>query len=200
MSNILSNQDLRAAFLNQMEAMGWPVVRVSGGHAANQLYSITAGPHAGKKVRLRTNRDYAVMSLATTTDFAAPIPSLGDVDFAGIVYVNRRGDTECYLVPAARLISDFQAGHRMHTEGLNRPSSSRVRCLYFADKAGREWQGYARKYAEFRLSSADLKATFKGGSDKGGEVIERARRMIGEALGVPPSAIRISVDLVHDRF
>jgi hypothetical protein len=184
-----------------MAAVGWPVARASKGHAANQLYRITAGTHAGKTVRLRTNRDYAVMSLATTADPAAPIPSLEDVDFAGIVCVNRRGDSEFYLVPAARVLADMQAGHRMHTEGLNLPSGSRVRCLYFADKAGREWQGYARKYAEFRLSTADLKTAHKAKPDSGGgDVVERAKRMIGEAFGVPPSAVRISVDLVSDRL
>jgi hypothetical protein len=46
-----------------------------------------------------------------------------------------------------------------------------------------------------------LKTAFKAKPDSGGgDVVERAKRMIGEAFGVPPSAVRISVDLVSDRL
>jgi hypothetical protein len=189
--SVLTNQQLRDYFREQMAAAGVPIERVLGS-TASQLWRITAGPHAGKTLRLRTNRDYAVMSLAETPDPEATIPSLDDVDFSGIACVNRSAEIECYLVPAARVVADMKAGHRASTEGG--ASGSKVRILYFRDKADREWYGYARKYADFRLGRQSAP------SRRGGDVVERARRMIAEAFGVPPEAVHISVDLVPNRL
>jgi hypothetical protein len=79
----------------------------------------------------------------------------------------------------------MQASHRAATEKLGRPSRSDVRILYFADKPGRDWHGYAKKYAEFKLPVIGPAVSEK----KGGDVVEEAKRMV-----------RISVDLVlHSR-
>jgi hypothetical protein len=202
MATSLTNQYLRTAFIDQMAASRMPVERLPGGHGANQLYRITAGKLAGKTVRLRTNVGYCVMSLAEGPHHDAPIPSLVDVDFGGAACVNNRsGEVECYLIPAARLDADFKAGHRKHTEGLGRPSGSKVRILYFREqKNNREWCGYAKKYAEFRLQVTEP-VSLKSASPKGGnDVVERARRMIAEEFGVPADAVKISVDLVADKL
>jgi hypothetical protein len=200
MPNVLTNQDLREALRDRMEAAGMPIERVQGSHPANQLYRVAAGPHAGKKLRLRTNRDYAVMALAEGSDYTALIPSLQNVEFVGIACVNHSGQVECYIVPAPRLIEDMKAGHGAASERLNRgPSGSKVRILYFGDRTNRPWHGYARKYAEFRLGSAvsaPRSRTAHHGARRGSDVIERAQSMIAAEFGVPTSAVRISVDLI----
>jgi hypothetical protein len=90
----------------------------------------------------------------------------------------------------------MQASHRAATEKLGRPSRSDVRILYFADKPGRDWHGYAKKYAEFKLPVIGPAVSEK----KGGDVVEEAKRMIAAAYHVKPEAVRISVDLVlHSR-
>jgi hypothetical protein len=140
------------------------------------------------------------MSLAEGPEDTAPIPSLQGVDFAGIACVNYSDEVECYLVPAPRLIADMKAGHRAATERLRRgPSGSRVRILFFGDRADRPWHGYARKFAEFRLGAVERARVSQGrqqGPRRGGDVIERAQRVIAAEFGVPPSAVRISIDLV----
>jgi hypothetical protein len=193
MKTTILNQDLRQAFVTLTEAAGMPIERLPG-HAANQLYRFAAGPHANKTLRLRTNRDYAVMSLARGTEASEAIPSLADVDFVGVACVSKRGDVECYLIPAARLKTDMQAGHCASSAGLNRPSGSKVRVLYFAsDKGDRAWYGYARKYAEFLIRPAGKVADLKA-ANSGVDVIDRARRMIASEFGVSASAVRISID------
>jgi hypothetical protein len=200
MTNILTNQELRSILRDRMEAAGMPIERVPGGHAANQLYRITAGTNAEKTVRLRTNRDYAVMALAEGPDYAAVISSLEDIDLVAIACVNPSGEAECYLVPASRLNEDMKAGHRAASGRLNRPSNSNVRILYFRYRVDRPWHGYARKYAEFRLGPAveaqPSTTSQDGGVRRGSDVIERAQRMIAAEFGVPPTAVRISIDLV----
>jgi hypothetical protein len=52
--------------------------------------------------------------------------------------------------------------------------------LYFSDKPDREWHGYARKYAEFRIQAAAQQRATVTNND----VIERAHRMIADEFNV----------------
>jgi hypothetical protein len=198
----LTNADLREIFKRRMASCGTPIERVDRSGGPSQLYKFAAGPNTGKRLRLRTNHEWAVMSIADGTDSNEPIPSLESADFVGIACINTEtGAVECYEVPATRVVGDMKVGHRDATRG--RDSGSKVRILYFRNhEEERSWYGFASKYARFMIPGEDTApvAETPPRADSGGDVIERARRMISEAFGVPPSAIRISIDLVHDRL
>jgi hypothetical protein len=107
------------------------------------------------------------------------------------------------LVHRAFLLIRDYSNHREASARNNRgASASKVRVLYFRDKPNKAWHGFARKYREFLLpsvggplSAPTIRPPVASGGG-GSEVVDRARRMVAEAFGVPPSAVRISVDFV----
>jgi hypothetical protein len=200
-SNIPTN-DLRAILMRALGAAGQPVTKAEGFSSA-QKYRFTAGPNVGKTVRFRTNRGYAVMSLADDVGDTAPISALESVDFCAFACVNPERQIECYLVPSARIVPDMKESNRGTTERhLQRgePNTNKVRVLHLSERSGVEY-GFARKYAEFRLPSPPTE-TVAGpvdrpqGPSRGSSVIERAQHMIADEFGVPVHAVRISIDLV----
>lgn len=153
-----SNEELRNAFLDRMGSAGMPLERVIDGHGGNQLYRITAGDRAGKRVRLRTNRKPAVMSLASGVDWADPIAlETGAQDFVGIVCVTKDGTIDTYLVPTHRVVADMREEHRAAVQARGGHSGSKVRILYFDERQrnGVRQHSYAERYAEFRVEPVE---------------------------------------------
>jgi hypothetical protein len=154
----ISNEELRNAFLDRMAGAGMPLERVNNGHGGNQLYQITVGDKAGKRVRVRTNRRPAVMSLASGVDWADPIALVtGAQDFVGISFVTREGAIDTYLVPTDRVVADMREEHRAAVQARGGHSGSKVRILYFDERQrnGVREQGYAERYAEFRVKPVE---------------------------------------------
>ena len=177
---------LREAAKGTLAAAGMAVEPESSGHAANQLYRVRADAerNPGKLVRLRTNNRWAILDYATGPEANAPIEQLEGVDFVCGVCVNPQGEIEVYFIPAGRVDADMKAEHTAFMERTKGRGNSKVRILKFRHTL--------LHYAEFKLGQASAPAA-PGRS--GGDVIEQAQRMIGEAYGVPPSAVHISIDL-----
>jgi len=192
---------LRDTAKNLLAAAGMPIELVTGGHGANQRYRIKldAAHNAGKLVRLRTNNVWAVMDYASGSKWDDAIAS-EDADFVCAVCVNPQGEIEVYFVPAARMSADMKAGFKAFSErkGHRTKGNDKIRVLYFSEDSTRPWFGYCEKYAAFKLGRPSTPARITpspmGPSRPGGDVIERARRMVADAFGVPISGVRISVD------
>jgi hypothetical protein len=174
-----------------------PIELAPKGHAAHQLYRIKpdARWNAGKLVRLRTNNKWALMDYATGTEWADPIKHVEEADFVCSVCINPKSGIEVYFVPADRVAADLKASHKAFIERRGRPSNSDVRILKFNNDPTRPWHGYGEKYAQFKLGRMPSPpASPPRLSMLGGDVIERAQRMVADKFGVPVSAVRISVD------
>jgi hypothetical protein len=197
MPRIYETGVLREAGKDALASAGMPIELVPKGHVANQLYRIKADArrNAGKLVRLRTNNKWALMDYATGTEWADPIKHVEEADFVCDVCVNPKSGIEVYFVPADRVAADLKAGHKALIERRGRPSDSDVRILKFSNDPTRLWHGYSDKYAQFKLGRTSAPAASPSRlSMLGGDVIERAQRMVADAFGVPVSAVRISVD------
>jgi hypothetical protein len=150
----IPTKELRETFKAAMEAAGMPIRIKNKG--AEQLYEILNGSLEGKKLRLRTNNDYALMSVAAETDFDAPIPDFQNVDFVGSACVNPAGGVICHLIPSGEAHSDSQKSCKAWVERRGRTkSNSAIRIIRFGFGPSGESE-YAEKYRKYLLPAVPL--------------------------------------------
>jgi hypothetical protein len=191
---------LMNAGLELMRQKGQPLTRTPTKGRA-KIY-VTA---KGETVRVRTCNDHLLVVLADKDAEDAKLNVEG-TDYVLIVMpesARTHGQVMAFLVPAKVVEDAARTTHREWlASGPNTNGDNRTWNLWFDDKGPEKANGFARKWAKYRLSgsavtfSAGVTAplTFSGGA-KLGDVIANARRQIAEVAGVPPEAVRISVDL-----
>ena len=183
---------LREAGKAALAAAGMPVELDTSGHGANQLYRVRANAerNAGKLVRLRTNNKWAILDYATGPELGAPVEQLKGVDYVCGVCVNPQGEIEVYFIPADRVDAHYKADHEAFMKRTKGLGDSTVRILKFRNALS--------SYAQFKLGRTPAPAASPPRLNMLGgdviEVIERAKRMVADKLGVPVSDVRVSVD------
>jgi hypothetical protein len=188
-----NTETLRREFEVTMRAAGHPLDRVPG-NTNSQLYVITSGEHAGKTIRLRTNRQWVLQARADGVTSEAHIPYFENVDFVGAACgrEDRRGRPEGapehYLIPAARVREAMR----------DIPSVARV--LFFANRRGRFGNlDYARKFAEFRVGVVAGDPAQPPPVSANEELADQFR-IIADKFGVPISSVHITVEMLPGRL
>jgi hypothetical protein len=150
----IPTKELRETFKAAMKAAGMPIRIKNKG--AEQLYEILAGTLEGKTVRLRTNKEYQLMSVAAETDFDAPIPHFQNIDFVGSACVNPAGKVICHLIPSGEAHSDSQKSCKAWVERRGRTKSdSNIRIIRFGFGPSGD-PDYAEKYNKYLLPAVPL--------------------------------------------
>lgn len=195
------NSELVAAGLELMRQAGRPLERVEANGRA-MIYRT----QYGDSVRVRTCNDPVLVVLAETPDTQAAL-NIEGTDYLLIVMPETprsRGPVSAYLVPtdvavqAVRMTHEQWLASNPNTKGQNRTWN-----IWFSDDGPAKANGFARKWAEYRLtgltSVADHRrsseVTCEDASPKLGEVIAEAKQRIAQTAGVPESAVRITIDL-----
>lgn len=155
-------------------------------------------------VRVRTCNDHLLVVLADREAEDAKL-NIEGTDFLLVVMPETPrefGPVMAYLVPTPVAV---EAARTTHREWLaSRPNTkgdNRTWNLWFDDAGPAKANGFAKKWGRYRLpgtasTSPQPQAQPAGvAATKLGEVIAAARRQIADAAGVPPEAVRISVDL-----
>ena len=115
-----------------------------------------------------------------------------------------RGPVMAFLIPASVAVEAVRSAHRdwlnsnPSTKGENRTWN-----IWFDDDGPSKSNGFARKWAEYRLTGSattkkleDIPSVSQaGGTASLGDVIAEAKRNIARAAGVPEAAVKITLDL-----
>jgi hypothetical protein len=208
------NAELLEAGLELMRRAGKPLER--GETKGRAMLYRTA---EGRTVRIRTCNDHVLVVLADSADRGAAL-NIEGTDYLLIVMPEEprsRGPVIGYLVPtevavhAARTTHEEWLASNPNTKGQNRTWN-----LWFDDDGPAKANGFAHKWAEYRLpgfidvrrpsrtktvlpSNSARSAANSGEEDDSpanlGRVIADARRQIASTAGVPESAVKITIDL-----
>ena len=181
---------LRQAFRDAMSRGGHPVKRVYRVAGSNAGTSQIYRTQSGQTLRLRTNRRRALTTVAEGFATDDVMHCEGRQDFIGIAIPGPRGSVECFLVPTDEAIERLRCAHRSWL-AQHPGSPSKVRVIRFDGDPHLAWEGFAEKWAQFRLpavtSPAGIQPTLE-------EIIADSRRAIAAQAGRPESAVHISVD------
>ena len=198
MSRVPKDQ-LVAAGLDLMKRTGQPLERVPS--TGNAMIYLTAG---GKTVRVRTCNDHILIVLASRDEEGARL-NIEGTDLLLLVYprIERTpGPVDAFLLPVHEVAEAARTTHRDWLATNPRTSGdNRTWNLWFDDDGPAKANGFATKWARYKLpgeaSTMAEVADQPQATDppRLGDVIAEARTRIAEVAGVPPEAVRISIDL-----
>lgn len=195
------NTDLLRAGLELMRQNAKPLERIEAKGRAMIYKSPT-----GNTVRVRTCNDHVLVALADSPGKGARLNIEGTDNLLIVMpeVPRSRGPVIAYLVPTDVAVHAVRTTHEEwlatnpRTNGDNRTWN-----IWFDDAAPAKSNGFARKWAQYRIrgsfdlrtavASAHLRRTNARGNLA--DVIAEAKRQIADAAGVPENAIRITIDL-----
>lgn len=192
------NDDLLRAGLELMEKNGKPLVRVESFGRA-MMYRLPDG----KTVRVRTCNDHILVVLADSPKTDAKL-NIEGTDFLLIVMPEQErtpGKVWAFLVPTHVAVDAARSTHRDWLKtNPNTKGDNRTWNLWF-DEGGKA-SGFANKWRSYQLAGDAFTNAPRGvGSTLPPpiatdlkSVVESSRQAIAAAAGVPPSAVRITVD------
>jgi hypothetical protein len=194
----IDNDVLLNAGLRLMEENGKPLKKIQSSGRSMQ-YQLPNG----ETVRVRTCNDHLLIVLADSPDEDAPL-NIEGTNWLLIVMpeVERTpGKVNAFLVPTAVAV---QAARSTHKEWLssnpNTKGGNVTWNLWFDDDGPTKSNAFARKWGQYRLKgSGEAAHLINGRKDYSEPVnvkaeVEVARQRISKAAGVPPEAVRITVD------
>lgn len=192
------NEELLEAGLQLMAQTGKPLERIQT-RGRSMIYRTSTG----STVRVRTCNDHVLVALADAPVEGARLNIEGTDELLIVMpEVPRvRGPTVAYLVPtevAAEAVRKCHANWLATNPDTN--GKNRTWNIWFSDDAPEKSNGFARKWAEYRLpGTSDLNAhkasTEQTTGQSLGEVIAEARRRIASAAGISESAVKITLEL-----
>jgi hypothetical protein len=184
----MDTRALRKAFLQAMERAGQPLERLRGVMGRRGPVREIFRMENGKTVRVRTNNKRALISSADGPRAEDIMNFEGQQDFVGISIPGSRGSVECYLVPSEVAVSALRSQQEQWL--AVRPNSpSDVRAIRFDGDPQLPREGFAEKWAQYRLPTATHPAP-----SNLEQLIADARRAIAAAAKKPESAVRISIE------
>jgi hypothetical protein len=188
------NESLLAAALELMKQNGKPLTK-SGGFGRSMRYSLANG----ESVRVRTCNDHILIVLGDQPSGEAKLNIDGtDWLLVAMPEVPRTpGKVAVYLVPTKDAVAAARSTHQAWLDtSPNTKGSNNTWNLWFDDDGPAKANGFAKKWAQFRLpgeaetsQAVDLESD---GSVK--SEVEIARQRISKAAGISPSAVRITLD------
>ena len=114
----------------------------------------------------------------------------GGQTFIGIAIPGPHGSAECFLVPTDEAVERLRSAHRSWL-AIHPGSASDARAIRFDGDPQLAWEGFAEKWAQFRLPAAAVPSSRRLSLE---QIIADSRRAIAAQSGRPESAVRISID------
>lgn len=198
MEGKVPNDELLEAGLRLMEQAGKPLERVQ-----TKSRSMIYRTPTGSTVRVRTCNDHVLVALADAPVAGARLNIEGTDELLIVMpEVPRvRGSTLAYLVPTEVAADAVRKCHadwlasNPETKGENRTWN-----IWFSDDAPAKSNGFARKWAKYRLPGTSDLSIRKAPTEQTsglslGEVIAEAKRRIASAAGISESAVKITLEL-----
>ena len=181
---------LRQAFREAMSRAGQPVTRLKGVVDSRGRATETYRTRRRQTIRLMTNRRRALMTVAAGFAAEAVLDFEGQQAFIGIAVPGPHGSVECFLVPTDEAVENLRSAHRSWL-AAHPGSASDARAIRFDGDPQLAWEGFAEKWAQFRLPAATFATSRRPNLE---QTIADSRRLIAAQVGRPESAVRISID------
>ena len=158
----------------------------------------------GTTVRIRTCNDHILIAVADSPRKDARL-NIEGTDWLLIIMPEEErthGKVIAYLVPTTEAVTEIRRAHEEWlANGPNTKGANTTWNLQFDDSGSGIACNYAKKWKKFRLngevSTLDRVVAEISGQDQGRnikEAVEVARQHIASIAGVPPQAIKISID------
>lgn len=197
MAEKVSNSVLVQAGLKIMANNGMPLVKLpSKGRA--MLYK----RDNGETVRVRTCNDHILIAVADSPELNAKL-NIEGTDWLLIVMPEEPrtpGNVLAYLVPTRIAVQEVRDSHRRWLESNPKTKGENTTWnLWFAEDGPEKACGYAKKWEQYCLKG-DASALLtvppkeKNNASSVRAEVEAARNRIAKVAGVPPEAVRISID------
>jgi hypothetical protein len=194
----IDNDDLLKAGLTIMEQNGKPLKKIQGPGRA-MLFALPNG----ETVRVRTCNDHILIVLADRPSDDARL-NIEGTDWLLIAmpeFERTPGKIIAYLVPTAVATEAAKATHRdWLSTNPNTKGSNTTWNLWFDADGPAKANDFAKKWSMYRLNGDGQAAHAVNAQGNGSEPlnvkaeVEAARQRISKAAGVPPEAVRITVD------
>ena len=197
--NRIDNDILLHAGLELMRQNGKPLTKLPS-KGRSMLFKLSDGA----TVRVRTCNDHILIAVADSPSKDAKL-NIEGTDWLLIVMPEEErtnGNVIAYLVPTTKAVAEARRTHkewlasRPNTKGTNTTWN-----LWFDDDSTDIANNYAKKWAQFQLNGevSTLDSAIKEApvQDQGGNIkveVEVARQRIASVAGVPPQAVKISID------
>ena len=181
---------LRQAFREAMSRAGQPVKRQQGAVDSRGRTTQTYRTRNSQTIRLMTNRTRALTTVADGFAAEDAMNLEGQQAFIGLAVPGLHGSVECFLVPTDEAVEHLRSAHRSWL-AAHPGSASDARAIRFDGDPQLAWEGFAEKWAQFRLPAATFATSRRPNLE---QTIADSRRLIAAQVGRPESAVRISID------
>jgi hypothetical protein len=186
---------LLAAGLDMMRETGKTLTKIPGFGRA-MLYSLPNG----ERVRVRTCNDHILIVVADNPSPNAKL-NIEGTEWLLIVMpeIERTpGRIIGYLVPTQVAVDAARLTHRTWLEtNPNTKGSNTTWNLWFDEDGSAKANDFANKWKQYRLNSDGASEITPNNPSHAGSVkaeVEAARQRISRAAGVPPAAIKITIE------
>jgi hypothetical protein len=194
----IPNEKLLAAGLELMRQNGKPLKRVSG-NGRSMIYQLPDG----ESVRFRTCNDHLLIVLAESPAEDARL-NIEGTDWLVIVMPEKErtpGRAMAYLLPTEVAVKAARESHKawLETSPNTRGENVTWNLWFSCEKAEKPHNHFHDKWQKYLLSgvvSTDHE-TGAGESSSASNVkneVEMARQRISRAAGVPPEAVKITIE------
>lgn len=158
----------------------------------------------GETVRARTCNDHILVVVAASPETDSRL-NIEGTDWLLIVMPEEErtpGPVAAFLVPTKVAIAEVRRNHEkwLATNPQTRGNNT-TRNLWFAASGPKKANNYFQKWAKFRLEGQVSTLDFAGSANEdqahGGNIkaaVEAARERLANLAGVPPQAVKISID------
>lgn len=203
MTEKVPNSQLLSAGLALLEQSGKRFTKMANKGRA-MLYELKNG----ETVRVRTCNDHILIAVADSPDENANL-NIEGTDWLLVVMPEiprTPGDVIAYLIPTELAVNEVRKTHRewLATNPKTRGKNTTWN-LWFDDEGSEKAGGYARKWAQYRLkgkTNTIAASTVSPAQKQNGSAnpvkaeVDAARNRIAQVAGVPPEAVRISIDFL----
>jgi len=194
----ISNTALLEAGLNLMRENGQTLTKVPS-QGRTMLYKRPDG----QTVRVRTCNDHILIVVANSPEPEARL-NIEGTDW--ILYVmpeqeRTPGNVIAFLLPTDLVVREVRRKHQEWLESNpNTKGSNTTWNLWFREDGPAKANGYAKKWKQYLLSGATTLDESGLGNAEVGSVkaeVERAQNRIGQAAGVSPAAVTITISFAE---
>jgi hypothetical protein len=197
----VDKEDLLQAGLQLMTKNGRPLKKVPS-NGTSKIFSLPNG----ETVRARTCNDHIMIVIADKPHLDAKLNIEGtDWVMLTMPEIPRTpGPVVVYLLPTQKLINDARQSHGAWLKTHPKTNGQNTTWNLWFDGQGNPWDGYAKKWAEYRIPGTASADDTKTGSlaDTGVEPsssllkdeISASRERIAKLAGVPIEAVKLSID------